>query len=114
MYLSQSSEILAISLIGIGCQNGVLVSSQEIVSSALLLNAQGVIVAHNHPGNSLKFSEPDKKLSVQLMQALNLFNINFIDHFVFTKSDTLSLFKEHEELFDLRKSCRTADEISIN
>ena len=100
MFLSGASEVLAISLIGIGTEKAVLVSNQEIVSAALLLGAQGVIVAHNHPANTLKFSEYDKKVSKKLMLALNLYNINFIDHLVFTKDDEISLFTEHEELFN--------------
>ncbi len=68
---------------------------QKIVRRALLLNAVGLIVAHNHPSGKAEPSPSDLHLTKQLKAALALFDIQLLDHFVIASNSIMS-FVEHD------------------
>ncbi len=66
---------------------------REIAKQALSLNAAAVIFAHNHPSGVAEPSEADRKLTQQLQQTLELFEIRVLDHLVIG-GDTVVSFAE--------------------
>ncbi len=51
--------------------------------------ATGIIISHNHPSGLLKASENDVLLTKKLIKALELIDINLLDHII------ISPFKEY-------------------
>ncbi|MFC0400989.1 RadC family protein [Paraburkholderia rhizosphaerae] len=63
---------------------------REIVRRALLLNAAGLIVAHNHPSGAARPSAADRQLTRLLQQALALVDVRLLDHVVVGARDVYS------------------------
>lgn len=64
---------------------------REIVKLALDEYADGLILAHNHPGGSPMPSEADICFTHLLQKALALVDVVLLDHFVVTARDAYSL-----------------------
>ncbi|STZ75789.1 RadC family protein [Bergeriella denitrificans] len=64
---------------------------REIVKLALDEYASAVIVAHNHPGGSAEPSENDIYFTRRLQQALDLVDIDLLDHFIITARQSCSM-----------------------
>lgn len=69
---------------------------REIARKALLLNAKSVILAHNHPSGDTKPSSADKTITDRIHEALKLFDIGLLDHFIV--GNTVYSFAEHKQL----------------
>jgi DNA repair protein RadC len=80
-----------------GTLSEVHVYPREVAKLALQWNAAAIMVAHNHPSGTSDPSDADLRLTNTLKQALDLFNIRVLDHFVVTVNDVHS-FAEHGQL----------------
>jgi DNA repair protein RadC len=63
---------------------------QMISGMAVKSLSKGVIIAHNHPSGNIQPSEADKKITEQMKQALQLFNIKLLDSLILTENNYLS------------------------
>lgn len=64
---------------------------REVLKSALMHNAAGVILAHNHPSGSATPSRADEMLTQTLKAALALVDVRVLDHLVVTAGECLSM-----------------------
>lgn len=55
-----------------------------ILQGALLTNATGIILAHNHPSGTLKPSREDDRLTRRIVEAADIMNIRVNDHIILT------------------------------
>jgi len=55
---------------------------REVVKRALMLNAAGLILAHNHPSGVGTPSDADKYMTKALREALALIDVRVLDHFI--------------------------------
>jgi DNA repair protein RadC len=55
---------------------------REVVKAALKNNAAAVIFSHNHPSGIAEPSQADKLITNKLCQALQLVDINVLDHII--------------------------------
>lgn len=94
MYLNNASKILSVALIGEGGETSCPVSVQKIAQGAILQNAQGIILAHNHPSGKLLPSNADEALTTRIKEALELFNIKVLDHLIISTEKYLSFANE--------------------
>ena len=65
-----------------GTLDRALVEPREILKRALLLNAAGVIVYHNHPSGDPSPSREDREFTRQLDAAALSIGIRLLDHIV--------------------------------
>ena len=80
--------------IGVGSTNLVAVSVKTIFQKALLINAVGIIVAHNHPSGSLQASEADIAMTKKINSAAKIFEMALVDHIIITSEGFLSFAQE--------------------
>ena len=73
-----------------GTVDQAVVYPRDVAKVAIMCDAKSVIMAHNHPGNSLQFSDSDKKLTQRIKQGLKLFDISLLDSIIITKSGHIS------------------------
>lgn len=73
---------------------------REIVKAALEVNAASVIFAHNHPGGLLKPSSADITLTRKLIDALQVINIDVLDHIVVARDSAISISTNYPNVFD--------------
>ena len=93
LFLNSSNEIIGWRLISTGSTTSILIDFKLIAAIACKSLASGVAIAHNHPSGKPIPSGSDKELTVKLQDALELLNIELIDHIIITK-DGYSSFAE--------------------
>lgn len=80
--------------ISIGKTDATLVDIKIIAKMAIEHLASAIVIAHNHPSGQLKPSKPDDELTKLVKNALRLFEINLIDHLIFTEKKYYSYADE--------------------
>ena len=94
IYLTRQNHIIASECISTGSAIATVVSLQMIARTAILLNAQGVILSHNHPSGITTPSDADRKLTRKAIDGLKLLDINVVDHLILTHNNYLSFADE--------------------
>lgn len=74
-----------------GIVNAVAISVKQIVTEAVNANATGVILAHNHPGGVALPSASDKNVTRHAQHALQLINVQLVDHIIVADGDFVSM-----------------------
>lgn len=85
--------------IGIGSYTECIAHIPSIFKTAILENATGVILAHNHPSGNPVASEEDLKLTKRVADAGEMLQIKLIDHLIVTNLSYYSLRDTYPELF---------------
>jgi DNA repair protein RadC len=80
--LDSRNRILQQREIYVGTINSALVSTRDIISFALLHNATGVVVYHNHPSGNPAPSAEDLSFTRKLEQSLGLVDVELVDHLI--------------------------------
>lgn len=94
MALDTHHGCLAFSELFTGTIDGAPVFPREVARWALAQNAAALVVCHNHPSGHLEPSPADEAITRRLKDALGLFDIRLLDHFIVTSAGTYS-FVEH-------------------
>jgi DNA repair protein RadC len=84
LYLNQANKVLGIKKISECGISSTLVDVRIVMQAALLCNASGMIVAHNHPSGNLKPSTCDIKMTAQIKEAAKILSMNLLDHVILT------------------------------
>jgi DNA repair protein RadC len=92
--LDSHDVILKQQTIFVGTINNALVSPREIVRFAVLSNAAGVVVYHNHPSGNPSPSAHDSQFTRKLRDALELMDIELVDHMIVGTSKYYSMKEE--------------------
>lgn len=79
-----------------GTDDQVPISTKMIARVAVVENAVGVILVHNHPSGNPKPSRTDVVQTDAVRKALSLFNISLVDHVIVAKNKFYS-FTDDEE-----------------
>jgi DNA repair protein RadC len=82
--LSKGHKIIAHYPISSGGITGTVADVRMILQLALLSNATGIILSHNHPSGTLKPSEGDKESTNKIMKACKYHDISLLDHIIVT------------------------------
>ena len=80
--LDGSSKMIRSEVIHVGTVNQSLVHPREIFRPAILDNACGVIVVHNHPSGTLEASRADIQITNRLKEVGKLVGIELLDHVI--------------------------------
>lgn len=67
---------------------------RDIYKEALLSNALGLLIAHNHPGGKLHPSKYDEETTRTLVEGAKLLGLTVFDHLIVTRDGYFS-FLEH-------------------
>lgn len=97
LFLNQQHQVICFKELFTGSVNQAQIYPREVVKAALLNNATSVIISHNHPSGYLKPSQADIQITQQLNQALDLMDIDLLDHIIVTHQASYSL-AEHGQL----------------
>ena len=93
IFLNSTNHTAGIETLQVGTVDKSAVYPRKVVERALKHNAVSVIVAHNHPGGSLKPSQDDVQITERLKQALDTVEISLLDHVIISSEGYFS-FKE--------------------
>jgi DNA repair protein RadC len=93
LYLNTTGRVLSVGKVAEGTATHCQVNTRQIIQSALMQNATGLILCHNHPSGDT-FPSPDDITVTQVIQkAAQLFEIKVIDHIIIS-SFGYTTFKE--------------------
>lgn len=90
LYLDQANKVLGIKKISECGISSTLVDVRIIIQAALLCNASGIIVSHNHPSGNLKPSSADIKMTAKIKDAAKTLDVALLDHVVLTSDSHFS------------------------
>jgi len=82
LFLRRNNSIIALEQISKGGTSGTVVDPKTVFKRGLLLNASGMILAHNHPSANLKPSEQDIALTKRMVQLGKLMDLSVLDHII--------------------------------
>ena len=80
----------------VGTLDSCIAHPRELLKSTILANASSVILAHNHPSNSLEPSSHNIHMTTKLAKLCNLLEIRLLDHVIVGSKDHsyLSMFEK--------------------
>lgn len=94
MFLNNNNNVISIYAPFKGGITSTVADVEMICATAIKSLARGVIICHNHPSGTLKFSDADINLTKQLSTALKLVNIDLLDSLVITENNYTSMTDE--------------------
>lgn len=80
--LTAKNQVIGINLVSMGSLTASIVHPREVFKLAILANAAGIILVHNHPSGDPTPSQEDKALTRRLKEAGDLLGIKVFDHIV--------------------------------
>ena len=89
--LTTKNTLIGVETIGIGTLSCTVTSPREVFKSAVLANADSIILCHNHPSGCLEPSREDIKLTENLSMAGDILGITVKDHLIITNQGFRSL-----------------------
>jgi DNA repair protein RadC len=94
MYLNNANAVLSVMKVSEGSINGTICDPIIILQAAIKLNAQAIILSHNHPSGNLTPSESDKRMTQKIKQGAELFSIRIHDHIILTPENEYFSFAD--------------------
>ena len=95
MLLDTRNKLIEIKHIYVGSLNSAFARTAEIFKPAILANAAGIILAHNHPSGESNPSPEDIAITRNLVQAGRMLDIDLVDHLVIAANEFTSLKERH-------------------
>lgn len=75
-------KIIAFEVVAIGSVAAIYSRPAESLRAAIMINAYGVIIVHNHPSGDPQPSDEDKEFTEKLQRSCNDLGITFHDHVI--------------------------------
>ena len=94
LYVNRSIKLLSVLRISEGSDIDTSVSPKQIIQGAILQNATGIILVHNHPSGSVLPSAQDIRITNRVKKCARMFDIELIDHIIISEHDILSFAEE--------------------
>ena len=91
---NQANKVLGVSNISEGSTSQVSVDVKQIMQAAILSNASGLALAHNHPSGNCKPSYQDDSLTKKIQQACKLMDIMLLEHIIISSENYYSYADE--------------------
>jgi DNA repair protein RadC len=98
IYLDSANGVIALEDAGRGTVQGAVVHPREIIERALVLNASGMVFAHNHPSGRIQPSPQDFRLTRHLLHGAHLVEMKVIDHLILGKDRQYYSFRDQGHL----------------
>ncbi len=92
--LDGRSRVIEKRVVHIGTLNQSLVHPREVFRPAILDNAAGIIIVHNHPSGTLEASRADIQITQRLKEVSKLVGIELLDHVIISKEGYYSFSDE--------------------
>src|SRR3989344_420812 len=94
LLLNTKNKIIFEEIVSIGILNASLIHPREVFRTAIIHNANSIILVHNHPSGDPEPSESDKEITKQLRIAGEIIGINLIDHIIIGEDKYYSFNEE--------------------
>lgn len=92
--LNGMNRIIGVENVAIGDLHSCTFLPKDILKSAILANAAGIVVCHNHPSGTLTPSPMDLKMTDKLVKAAEILGIKVLDHLIISHEGYKSIINE--------------------
>jgi DNA repair protein RadC len=100
LLLNTRKKLIRLEKISKGTLDTILVHPREVFRAAIVANAAGVVLVHNHPSGDPTPSEADIKVTRDLIRAGQLLKIEVVDHVILGRA-TAERTKDYSSLREL-------------
>ena len=94
LFLNRANKIIGYTSMSIGGTSGTVCDPKMVFQHALLSNASGIVLVHNHPSGNLRPSEQDIELTKKIKNGGEFLEIILIDHLIITEESYYSFADE--------------------
>lgn len=98
LLLDAQHHPLAWHVVSRGTTDGTMVFPRDVFRAALMANAVGVILAHNHPSGEPKPSVEDISLTRRMREAGAQLQVDVLDHIIIGANDQYISLRERGDL----------------
>lgn len=84
--------------VSMGSASCTIADPSQIFKTAIIKNASGIIICHNHPSGNKKPSEHDIALTKKIASGGLLLDIALLDHIIFTTDAGYFSFAEEDQM----------------
>lgn len=96
--LNRANKIIRVETISSGGVAGTFADPRAIARLAILNNASGVIIAHNHPSGNTNPSGADLVLTAKMIEALKLIDCVLLDHIIYCGETSYYSFADNGKI----------------
>lgn len=82
LMLDIKNKVLGINTVSVGSLTATVVHPREVFKPAILMNAAGIILGHNHPSGDVGPSKEDIATTKKMVEAGKLLDIPVLDHVI--------------------------------
>lgn len=93
-FLNRANQLITCKKLFFGTLASTEIHVRIIAKEALLLDATSVILCHNHPSGDLTASSADIVVTKKIQKALELFDIDVLDHVIVSGNQATSFAEE--------------------
>ena len=98
LFLNTKAKPINWYMVSEGAVDQSIVDPRQILKAAILSNASGMILFHNHPSGETQPSNDDNSLTKRLASACRIMGLTFMDHLIIGFTDRFS-YKEKSPIF---------------
>ena len=95
--LKSNNQVINMNVVSVGTLNTALAHPREVFKSAILSNAAGIMLLHNHPSGNCTPSREDCRVTKRMLAAGEIMGIPVMDHVIVAGNDYYS-FLENENI----------------
>lgn len=106
--LRSKNQVINMNIVSMGTLNITLVHPREVFKSAILSNAAGIMLIHNHPSGECSPSKVDIEVTKRMAEAGDLMGITVLDHIILGEQEYYS-FRETGMLKSTSKNINVAE-----
>ena len=82
IFLNTKRHVIGYTLAAYGSLYDIIIDTRNVFRAAILANAQGIILAHNHPSGDTVPSKEDIYVTETLIRAAKLLGMEVLDHVI--------------------------------
>lgn len=97
LYLNQSNKVIGREMITSGSAVASVFDQKSVVKRALMRNAQGLVMVHNHPSGNVAPSPQDDMITRRLAEGCKYLDLRMLDHLIVTTNGYYS-YNDHGRL----------------
>ena len=95
--LTTSNHLIGVEVVSIGSLNSTQTTPREVFKSAILSNANSIVLCHNHPSGVLSPSNCDYFITDEMVKAGRLLGILVVDHIIVSHAGYKSLRESDDD-----------------
>ena len=99
VFIDGRNQMIGSHVIGQGGIHGISISPRDVFRAAIVANASGLVLGHNHPSGDPTPSQEDISTTLRLIDMGKALGINVVEHIVVSLDGEYSMSEHHLVLF---------------